>query len=379
MNSNRYLRQTLLPEIGDDGQKRLGASGVLCVGSGGLGSPALLYLAAAGVGKIGVIDPDTVSVSNLQRQILFKTTDEGKEKVQAAEETLLALNPEINIIKYPEAFTERNALAILMEYDLVIDGSDNFSTKYLINDSAYIASIPVVYGSVTRFAGEVALFHGRKSSCYRCLHPSAPEFGIQNCAESGVLGPVVGTIGTLQATLAIQYLLSREDSNHPLHPEFGKITLFDFCGKWSTESIQVPKNPHCSTCTKTPNEIKLKHSHEVCTTDIRSIETITAERLQEFYDEKREHLLIDVREKEEWEEGHLPGAHHWPLSLIEKDSIPSEHALGPKLETTAPIILYCAGGVRSEKAARILFKNRSLKCLSLQGGRHSWNVFIDKT
>lgn len=372
MNENRYLRQTLLPEIGAEGQERLKNSRVLCVGSGGLGSPALLYLAAAGVGRIGVIDPDTVSISNLQRQILFRTSYKERAKVEAAKESLLELNPEIEVITYFEAFTDKNALAMLGQYDIVIDGSDNFSTKYLINDAAYLASIPVVYGSVSRFEGQVALFHGQKGSCYRCLHPSSPVTQIKNCAESGVLGSVVGTIGTLQATLALQFLLSRGEVAHPLQPEYGKLTIFDFKGSWSIQGLRVPKNPGCPTCSVDPKKIRLHYSPEICA----RIEAISVAKLQDLLAKKSSHLLIDVREDEEWNDGHLPGAVHWPLSLLEKNVIPTDLSF----EKKSPIILYCTAGIRSEKAAQFLMKNRSLICLNLEGGIQNWcGAWIAKT
>lgn len=361
---NRYERQILLPEIGEAGQKKLKESHVLCIGSGGLGSPVLLYLAAAGVGRVGVMDPDFVSVSNLGRQILFKTGDEGTQKVQAAKAALLALNPEIRVVDYPEALTDRNAVPLLNEYDLVIDGSDNFATKFLINDAAMIVGIPIVYGSVSRYEGQVALFHGREGSCYRCLYPTTPSSPIQNCAESGVLGSIVGTIGTLQATLALQYLLSKDEPTHPLRPEFGKLTIFDFRGGWSMETIRVSKNPHCATCAAEPSSIRLEYSPEAC----RVIETLSHEKLQEFIENHSGPLLIDVRETEEWNQGHIPGARHWPLSMIERDQVPS----GLDLDTAAPAILYCAGGVRSEKAARLLHTNRAMNCFSLQDGLRNW-------
>lgn len=361
---DRYEKQTLLPEIGEAGQKRLKESRVLCIGSGGLGSPVLLYLAAAGVGRIGVMDADFVSVSNLGRQILFKTSDEGAPKVQAAKAALLALNPEIRVVDYHEAFTDRNAVPLLNEYDLVIDGTDNFATKFLINDAAMIAGIPTIYGSVSRYEGQVALFHGREGSCYRCLYPTAPSSPIQNCAESGVLGSIVGTIGTLQATLALQYLLSKDDVTHPLRPELGKLTIFDFRGSWSMETIRVPKNPLCATCAAEPSHIRLEYAPEAC----RIIETISHEKLQEFIKNDSGPLLIDVRETEEWNQGHIPGARHWPLSLIERDQIPSDL----DIDTTAPALLYCAGGVRSEKAAKLLHTNRAMNCFSLRDGIRNW-------
>jgi len=360
MKSDRYLRQTILPEFGLVGQKILKESRVLCVGSGGLGSPALLYLAAAGVGKIGIIDPDIVATSNLQRQILFRTQDDGSGKAQVAHDTLLELNPEIVVEAYSEAFTNHNALSLLKNYDLVIDGSDNFSTKYLINDAAYIASIPMVYGSVSAFEGQVAIFSSRTSSCYRCLHPAEPLTSIQNCAEGGVLGSIVGTIGTLQATLALQFLLSQNNEQHPLRPKSGNLTVFDFRGMWSIRNLHIPKSLNCPTCSKKPNELQLQYTPDFCKVDT----IISIDELKKILGTESAPLLIDVREKEELVNGHIPGSLHWPLSQIESDP-----TLGPQeLNNQKSIVLYCTAGIRSAKAALILSQHRSLRCRSLQGG-----------
>ncbi len=341
-------------------------SRVLCVGSGGLGSPALYYLAAAGVGRISIIDPDTVSVSNLQRQILFQTADEGKSKVQVAKNALLALNPEIDVVAYSESLTDKNAISIFNQNDIVIDGSDNFATKYLINDAAYVCSKPFIYGSVSRFEGRVALFNPREGSCYRCLYPLPPKETIQNCAESGVLGSVVGTIGTLQATLALQYLVARLNPSHPLRPEMGTLLLFDFKGGWSTDRLRIPKKPECPTCSKNPSELQLEYSPEACS----KIPTISPHDLKDLLNSKSKWILVDVREAEEWNDGHLPHARHWPLSMIENGECVSDIPLEP----STPMILYCTAGLRSEVAAGYLRKSRSLNCISLQGGLLNWQA-----
>ena len=196
MNIDRFARQIVLPEVGTRGQARLAAGRVLCLGAGGLGSPVALYLAAAGVGKIGVIDHDTIATSNLQRQILFQTADDGRAKATVAKERLEALNPDLEVIAYVEPFTHLNAETLLSSYDLIIDGSDNFQTKFLANDAACKLGLPLVYGAVSRFEGQTALFWGARGACYRCYHPAPPRAEIRNCAEAGVLGAVVGVIGS---------------------------------------------------------------------------------------------------------------------------------------------------------------------------------------
>ncbi len=362
INLNRYVRQTILSEIGPEGQKRLSSSRVLCVGAGGLGSPVVLYLAAAGVGKVGLIDSDRVDLSNLQRQVLFHDLDQGRPKVAAAQEHLESLNPEITIETFNERFTDENAERLLNSFDLVIDGSDNFETKFLINNAAYKRGIPWVYGAVNRFEGQVAFFWGNKGSCYRCLYASTPKAKIQNCAENGVLGSVVGVIGTMQATLALQYLISGNNPKHPLFPKIGDLTILDLAGKWDISTVSIPKQAGCMTCSRPPSEITLQYLPSHC----EQVNRITAQDLITKLNTHMSNLtLIDVRTTEEWNTGHIRGAIHWPLDLIKKGELPS-------ILKENTIVTYCKAGVRSAKAAELLSEAIKNPVLSLSGGIDSW-------
>ncbi len=367
MSLNRFNRQIILPEVGKEGQERLKRARVLCVGVGGLGSPASLYLAAAGVGTLGLIDPDTVDLTNLQRQILFKASDEGLPKVQLAKKRLQELYPEISVETYQETLKADNAEQLFRRYDLVIDGTDNFAAKFLINDAAYKLQIPMIYGAVTGFEGQAALFFGKEGACYRCLYRETPQTQIRNCAEAGVLGSIVGVIGTLQATLALEYLISEGSSSHPLCPKVGSLMLFDLKGSLNTRSILVPKNPKCPTCSLPVEEIQLpKDSVDVC----QSVNQIRAEELKALLLTSHPKVfLLDVREKEEWEAGHLKMAHHFPLSSIENGELPT---LPADIEE---IVVYCQSGIRSANAAAILtqaWAEAQSRIYNLVGGLNSW-------
>lgn len=363
MDSTRYSRQTNLPEIGQPGQSRLTNARVLCVGVGGLGCPSSLYLAAAGVGTLGLIDPDRVDFTNLQRQILFQDSDQGIEKVLAAKYRLGALNPQIKITTYAEALTAQNALSIFSNYDVIIDGSDNFDTKFLINDSAYKADLPWVYGSVNRFEGQVALLHGRSGPCYRCLFPTEPQAKIRNCAENGVLGSIVGTIGTLQATLALQILISQRNPQHSLFPKAGELTLFDLLGRWQISTVQISKNPACPTCSRPAESIELQSKTMECA----NVMSISPKTLAEILTAPPPQLvLLDVRETSEWDEGHIKGALHWPLDRLENGQLPIQKSEGKQ------IIIYCKSGARSARAAQIFLAAGVNNIHSLTGGFDSW-------
>ncbi|MGK5085393.1 HesA/MoeB/ThiF family protein [Bdellovibrionota bacterium FG-1] len=349
----RYSRQTILKEIGPEGQARLGASRVLCVGVGGLGSPAALYLAAAGLGEIGLMDPDRVRISNLQRQILFGSSDDGQAKTQCAERRLRDLNPEIKIRSFPFALDSQNALSLFQSFDLVIDGTDNFSAKYLINDAAYKAGIPVIYGSIQRFEGQVALFNGHEGPCYRCLFPEKPKTWIPNCAESGILGPVAGVIGSMQALLTIRFLVSKNSPSHPLHLRVGQLMVWDALNM-SFDPFTVKKRVDCSVCSKAPQDVRLECDPPSCGDPL----AVHGEQP----------ILIDVRELDEWLRGHIPGAIHWPLSQIQTGQQPPI-----PLDREKAMVLYCHAGVRSARALEIL-KTQGFKKLShLARGILDWS------
>ena len=372
MNLERYSRQTILSGIGAQGQRQLHRARVLCIGVGGLGSPASLYLAAAGVGTIGLVDHDKVTISNLQRQILFQEADQGSSKVLVAKSRLQSLNPEITIHMYDTMFSAENADRIICEYDIVIDGSDNFETKFLINDAAYKLGIPMIYGSVNRFEGHAALFWGTHGACYRCLYPNVPKAIVQNCAEAGVLGSVVGTLGTLQATLALQNLLAKDDAAHPLWPAIGQLTIFDLAGKWRITTIDVPKKPDCPTCSKAQSKITYASANVGAMQTCSSIASITTQTLKNLLCETSSNVLIvDVRTHDEWIEGRIEGALHWPLDRLENGELPD-------FDLQTAIIVYCKSGIRSQRAANILTDRNYQRVQNLIGGIDSWNLLDNK-
>lgn len=366
MYSDRYVRQVQLKEIGAEGQRRLANSRILCIGAGGLSSPAALYLAAAGVGTIGLIDPDRIELSNLHRQILFDESDLGHPKASHAGRRLERCNSDVRIDAIVDTFNADNAKELLSRYDIVLDGSDNFDTKFLVNDAAHQAGKPLVYAAVNGFEGQAAAFWSKQSSCYRCLHPEPPKATVQNCSEAGVLGSVVGTIGTLQATLALQLAISGGKIEHPLFPSLGQLTLFDFSGNWRISSFHVPKRSDCPTCSRDPSLLSLQEITIGCS--IPSASTASIAALKAKLDEPRSALLlIDVRSTEEWEAGHIPQASHWPLDRIENGSLP------PIPNPSVPIILYCKSGIRSARAAQLLRQAGILSTQNLIGGMDAWS------
>lgn len=364
MKKDRYSRQIILPEIGIEGQKKISSSRVLCIGVGGLGSPTTLYLAAAGVGTIGIVDLDHVDESNLQRQILYRTADQGFSKVESAKKHLNQLNKDSNIVAYHTMLTDKNAEEILSQYDLIIDGSDNFETKFLINDAACKTGIPIIYGAISSFEGEVALFWGNHGACYRCFHPSPPAVKIANCAEAGVLGSIAGVIGSLQATLAIQYIISANEKKHPLQPLIGQLTKVDLNGKWDFKTFKIKKNPQCPTCSSSKKNIKLSFQNPSCS-NTPSIESSELIKLLSN-SETDQLLLLDVRDQNEWAEGNIPGATHWPLPLLVEGILP------PDSEKEKKVVVYCKAGIRSQQAVQILIKNGFNESVSLHGGFDSF-------
>jgi len=347
LDQKRYARQIVLAEVGVEGQKALSEAKVLCVGAGGLGSPVLLYLAAAGVGTLGMIDDDRVDASNLQRQILFQESDVGVLKTEAAQARIKAQNPSIRCVQYPFQLTAANAKEVLSQYDVVIDGTDNFSTKFLINDACASLGLPWVYGSVNRWEGQVSSFFAKEGPCYRCLYPQAPTAKIQNCAEAGVLGATVGIVGSWQAILALQIILPK------LRPQWGCLQVINTLSA-DQLNVQIQKNPDCATCSRAPHEIKIRDSA------VRKI--VRKIRADELVGEYSKYQLIDVRTSEEWKSGHLPHALHWPLSEIENGKFPKERKL----------VLYCQSGMRSERAAQLLAGAGYTDVVELKGGVSEW-------
>ncbi len=350
--SHRYDRQSILPEIGETGQNRISTASVLCVGAGGLGCPALLYLAAAGIGHIGIIDFDTVDETNLQRQVLFTVDQIGQNKSEAAKERLSALNPDIEIQSYTEELTDKNAPEFFNQYDIIIDGTDNFATKFLINDVAVKTGKPFIYGSILGFDGQLAVFNHNNGPCYRCLFPEAPKGHIQNCAEAGVIGAVAGMVGTAQAMEALKLIINHKS----LKPLTGKLWTIDM-HSMENKTLSLSKNPECLMCSKSKDNIILQYSSPVC----GLVSEMTAEQAQK----NKMALLIDVRELKEWQSGHIEGARHIALSNLMQGHTPD-------LPTECEIILYCQKGPRGQQAAQILKGHGYLNINNMAGGYEAW-------
>ena len=352
--TTRYSRQTVLPEIGPEGQARLGKARVLVVGAGGLGAPALLYLTAAGVGRhddggcIGIIDDDTVDISNLQRQIIYSESDQGQAKASAAAAHLRTLNHEIDVIVHAERLSTANVLEIFPNYDIVIDGSDNFATKYLINDAAVRTGKPVVYGTILGFEGQVSVFSATQGPCYRCLYPEPARTHIPNCAEAGTMGSIAGVIGSIQALEACKLALGDAHCQaHGLEPLIGQLLFLD-ARSWDTRILALEKTHDCPLCSQSPDDIRLA-SEATSACRAPTIQTINLSNLNDLYETGVPVMLIDVREAAEWNAGHLNGAVHLPLGqllALEEDS--------NLLEQDSLIVVYCQHGMRSLQAAHYL-------------------------
>ncbi len=361
----RYSRHINLNEIGVDGQRKLKQAKVLIVGLGGLGSPAALYLAAAGIGTIGLIDDDRVSPNNLQRQILYSETEIGTLKTDSARKRLSGINPDIRADIYTERLTAENAIEIIKNYDVVLDCTDNFPARYLINDACYIAQKPYVYGSVYKFEGQVSVFGLKNAPCYRCLFPDppAPEL-IPNCAEGGVLGVLPGIIGTLQAAEAIKLVLNIGDVLN------GKMLLFDaLTMKFRTMGLK--KEPNCKLCGENPEITKLIDYNIECENiHMNKIEEIQVSELKRLLDQNPKLQIIDVREESEFAEGRMPEAKLIPLgSIIRRIA---------ELDNTNTAYMICRSGKRSQTAIQLL-KNAGYigGLVNVAGGMLAWSAEID--
>ena len=350
--TQRYSRQTILPEIGESGQNKLSKASVLCIGAGGLGCPALLYLTAAGIGHIGIIDFDTVDETNLQRQILFTVDQIGKNKALSAKERLNTLNPDINIQAYAEELTDKNIEELFHKYDIIIDGTDNFSTKFLINDAAVKTKTPFIYGSILGFDGQVSVFGADDEPCYRCLFPHPPKGHIPNCAEAGVIGAVAGIIGTTQAMEAIKIIVQHES----FKPLIGKLWTIDM-HSMGNSVLSLPKDPNCPVCSKNKGDIHLQYTSPTCSI----IKQITPTQVRT----EANAILIDVRERNEWDAGHIDGAQHIALSQLINGNLPS-------LDKEQQIILYCQKGQRSKQAAQLFMDANFENVRSMIGGYEDW-------
>jgi len=367
----RYSRHLLIPEVGLEGQRKLKAAAVLVIGTGGLGSPVAMYLAAAGVGCIGLVDYDVVDFSNLQRQVIHGTSGIGALKVESARQRMLDINPGIQVDSYNEPFTSENAMRIARDYDILIDGTDNFPTRYLTNDVCVFLGKPNVYGSIYRFDGQVSVFDAQRGPCYRCLFPEPPPPGlVPSCAEGGVLGVLPGTIGTLQATEALKLILGIGD------PLIGRLMLYNALDM-SFEFVKLRKNPKCKVCGLEPEITELidyeafcgvpGHDHEEGTVggnwDISATEL--AERLK-----KGNHLrLVDVREPHEQDISHIDGAELFPLGQLAGRL--------SELDSAEEMVVFCKVGTRSARALDLLVGAGFRKVKNLKGGINAWAREVD--
>ena len=367
----RYSRHLLIPEVGVEGQKRLLASSVLIVGTGGLGSPVALYLAAAGVGRIGLVDFDTVDASNLQRQIIHGTGTVGELKVESAKARLHDLNPDTQIDTYNEPFTSENAMRIAKDYDILIDGTDNFPTRYLMNDLGVFLGKPVVYGSIYRFDGQASVFYAKEGPCYRCLFPEPPPPGlVPSCAEGGVLGVLPGTIGTIQATEAIKLLLGIGSSL------VGKLLLYNALDM-TFEYVKLKKNPNCKVCGEHPEVTELIDYNAFCGVpgitheeDSAGVEwDITPAELAAKLEQGEKIRLIDVREPHEVAISSLPGEELIPLGQLASRL--------PELNSAEAMVVFCKTGSRSMRALELLNSAGFKKVKNLKGGINAWAREVD--
>jgi len=368
----RYSRHLLIPEVGLEGQQKLKASSALVIGTGGLGSPVSLYLAAAGVGRIGLVDYDVVDSTNLQRQVVHGTSTVGKLKVESARARLLDLNPMIQVDTYNVPFTSANALEIAAPYDIIIDGTDNFPTRYLSNDVAVFLGKPNVYGSIFRFDGQASVFYAKEGPCYRCLFPEPPPPGmVPTCAEGGVLGILPGTIGTIQATEALKLLLGIGDSL------IGRLLLYNALDM-SFDFVNLRKNPKCRVCGPDADIKELIDYEEFCGVPGHDHETgsagadwdISAPELARRLSENPP-LLLDVREPHELQISALPGALNIPLGTLA--------ARLSELDSAREMVVLCKAGTRSARALELLVSAGFRRVKNLKGGINAWAREVDSS
>ena len=368
---SRYARHLTLPEVGMEGQRKLKAARVLCVGAGGLGSPLALYLAAAGVGTLGLVDFDMVDASNLQRQIIHSTKDIGRRKLDSAEEKLTALNPAINIVKHETMLTSANALEILKDYEIVADGTDNFPTRYLVNDACVLTGKPNVYGSIFRFEGQASVFATEGGPCYRCLYPEPPPPNlVPSCAEGGVLGILPGLVGVIQATEVIKLILGKGESL------IGRLLLIDALTMRFRE-LKLRKAPDCPVCGPHPTVTRLIDYQKFCgiapeTSEEKTVKNgipqLSVKELKRRIDAGEDVYLIDVREPYEYKIAQIGG------KLIPQNEVPRRLA---EIDREREVIVHCHHGVRSQRIAELLQQAGYPRVVNLAGGIHAWSEEID--
>jgi len=366
----RYSRHLIMPEVGMEGQLKLKQAKVLCIGAGGLGSPLALYLGAAGVGKLGLVDFDVVDFTNLQRQVIHGTSDVGRAKLDSARDTLLEINPNVEIETFETRLSSDNALDIFREYDIVADGTDNFPTRYLVNDACVLLGKPNVYASIFRFEGQASIFYAEQGPCYRCLYPEPPPPGlVPSCAEGGVLGVLPGIMGCIQAMETIKMILGRGE------PLIGRLLVFDALGMKFRE-LKLRKNPDCPICGTHRTITKLMDYEQFC--GIRGeehipvqtgIPEITPAEVKKKMDAHEPFILIDVREPHEYQICHIPGSKLIPLGEVPKRM--------NELNSADEIVVHCKSGMRSAKAVDLLMKSGFRKIHNLKGGILAWSDQVD--
>jgi molybdopterin/thiamine biosynthesis adenylyltransferase/rhodanese-related sulfurtransferase/molybdopterin converting factor small subunit len=369
----RYSRHLIMPEVGVEAQRKLKASKVLCIGAGGLGSPAAMYLAAAGVGTLGIVDFDTVDFSNLQRQILHGTPDVGRSKLASARDRLNAINPNVKIETYETALSSENALELFAPYDVILDGTDNFPTRYLVNDACVLLGKPNAYGSIFRFEGQASVFATKDGPCYRCLYPEPPPPGlVPSCAEGGVLGVLPGIVGVIQATETIKLIIGVGE------PLIGRFMIYDAL-KMKFRELKLRKDPDCPVCGTHPTVTKLIDYEQFCgvvpaapePVAVNNATEITAVELKQRLDRGDTLKIVDVREPNEYQINRIPGSQLIPLG-----DIPKRYA---ELNKGDEIVVQCKSGARSAKAADFLRSVGFTRVLNLKGGILDWVDKVDPT
>jgi adenylyltransferase/sulfurtransferase len=370
---SRYARHLILPEVGEEGQRKLKAARVLCVGTGGLGSPLALYLAAAGVGTLGLVDFDVVDASNLQRQIIHSTADIGRKKLDSAAEKLEALNPSLKVIKHDTLLSSANALDILKDYDVIADGTDNFPTRYLVNDACVLLGKPNAYGSIFRFEGQASVFATKDGPCYRCLYPEPPPPGlVPSCAEGGVLGILPGLVGVIQATEAIKLILGKGTTL------VGRLLLVDALNMRFRE-LKLRKNPECPVCGTHPTVTQLIDYQQFCgiapatkeEINVKNgVPQITVTELKRRLDAGEDLFILDVREPFEYQIANIGG------KLIPQGEVPQRLA---EIDRDREIVVQCKSGGRSQRIAEFLKQSGYPNVVNLAGGILAWSSEIDAT
>ena len=368
----RYSRHLIMPEVGMDGQLKLKAASVLCIGAGGLGSPVAMYLAAAGVGRLGIVDFDVVDYSNLQRQVIHGTPDVGRPKLDSARDTLNAINPEVHIETHDVALSSSNALDVLGGYDVIVDGTDNFPTRYLVNDACVILGKPNAYGSIFRFEGQASVFAAKDGPCYRCLYPEPPPPGlVPSCAEGGVLGILPGVVGTIQATETVKLIMGVGE------PLIGRFLVYDAL-RMRFRELKLRKDPDCPVCGDNPTVTELIDYEQFCGITpaapapepaAAGADDATVEQLKARIDSADGVFILDVREPQEYQICSIPGS-----MLIPLGDLPSRlHELAGRGE----MIVHCKSGVRSAKAVKLLREAGFAQAKNLKGGILRWIDAVD--